>query len=256
MSAVSVLVVEDEKVVSKMVQETLNRLGYRVAGSAASGEEAVAKAGELKPSLVLMDIVLAGSMDGIQASAAIASQHGIPVVFMTAQAEDKYFRRAMETGPFGFVYKPVKDRELKAAVEIALQRRAAERKLMEAPCWLAATLRCISEVVVVTDPQGRIKFMTATAEGLCGVEQEKAQGKDLLQVFPLHDPATGTLVPAFWERYFKEEWAGSGYLRFHLSREGGEVVLGCSVTPVKGEEQCPVGVVMVFKLLPEPAHPG
>jgi CheY-like chemotaxis protein len=256
LTGVSVLIVEDEKLASRLVQETLNRLGYRVAGIAASGEEAVVKAGELRPSLILMDIVLAGSMDGIQAAAAIGSQHGIPVVFMTAQAEDRYFRRAMETLPYGFVYKPVKDRELKVALEVALARRSLERRLLDAPLWLGATLRCISEVLVAIDPQGKIRFMTVTAEALCGIPQEQAQGGDLLKVFPLHDPQSGRPCGPFWERYFKEDWAGSGYLRFHLAREGGELVLGCSVTPVKDDDQKPIGAVMVFKVLPGPVHPG
>ena len=256
MSAMSVLIVEDEKVAAKLIQETLNRLGYSVAGTAASGEEAVLKAAELQPSVVLMDIVLPGTMDGIQAAAAISGPQGIPVVFTTAQAEDRYFKKAMETAPYGFVYKPVKDRELKAALEVALQRRTLERKLLEAPFWLSATLRCISEVLVAIDREGRIRFVTVTAEGLFGLEQEKALGRDLRELLSLHDPATGEPASAFWERYFKEDWAGSGYLRFHLSRQGGELVLGCSLTPVKGEDQQPVGAVMVFKVLPEPAHPG
>jgi PAS domain S-box-containing protein len=249
MKTCSVLIVEDEKVVAKMVGETLERLGYRWAGHASSGEEAVKKVGESKPDLVLMDIVLAGEWDGIQAASEIASQYDVPVVYMTAHADERTLMRAREASPYGFVYKPVRDRELRAAIEVALDRHDLDTRLQESQQWLAATLRCISEAVVATDREGRIKFMSVIAEALAGVKQEQALGRDLLQVMPFQDPATGSSSERFWDRYLKEDELGAGYLRLDLPREGRTITVGCSLSAIRHGRQQPVGLVMVLREL-------
>jgi len=122
----SIVIVEDERVIAFHLKSQLEALGYRVAAAVSSGEEAVERAGELRPDLVLMDIHLEGAMDGIEAAGMIHADYRIPVVFLTAYAEDETLQRAQASLPFGYLVKPVEARELHATLQMALGRRAAE----------------------------------------------------------------------------------------------------------------------------------
>ena len=106
MSQVRILVVEDESVVAKDIQWSLKSLGYTIVGWASSGEEAIEKVKELSPALVLMDIVLKGDMDGVQATEYIRAHFDIPVVYLTAYADEHTLQRAKVTEPFGYILKP------------------------------------------------------------------------------------------------------------------------------------------------------
>jgi PAS domain S-box-containing protein len=126
-----ILVVEDETIVSMDLQNSLKYLGYEVVGAAVSGPEAISKADKTRPDLVLMDIILKGEMDGIQAAESIYSRLGIPVIFLTASTDDKTLQRAKVTEPFGYMIKPFEERELHSHIEIALYKHRMERQLRE-----------------------------------------------------------------------------------------------------------------------------
>jgi len=117
-----VLVVEDERIVAEDIKGRLQNLGYTVPGMARSGEEAIKKAGETRPALVLMDIVLEGKMNGIEAALVIGSRYNIPFVYLTAYADDKTLENAKVTEPYGYILKPFEDRELHTTIEIALHK--------------------------------------------------------------------------------------------------------------------------------------
>lgn len=121
-----ILVVEDETLVADDLQETLTLLGYEVPALLASGEEAIAQVTQLQPDLVLMDIRLAGAIDGIEASNIIQTQHHIPVVYLTANADSSTLDRAKVSRPFGFITKPFDEKMLSTTIEIALSRHQAE----------------------------------------------------------------------------------------------------------------------------------
>ena len=122
------LLVEDESIVALDVADQLASLGYQVTAIAASGEEAVEKATELRPQLVLMDIMLKGEMDGVAASAQILETLDIPVVFLSALSDADTLDRAKRTGPFGYLLKPFDERELHVAIECAIWRHEMERE--------------------------------------------------------------------------------------------------------------------------------
>ena len=126
-----ILVVEDETIVSMDLQNSLKYLGYEVVGAAVSGPEAIAKADATRPDLVLMDIMLKGEMDGIQAAETIYARLGIPVIFLTASTDDKTLQRAKVTEPFGYMIKPFEERELHSHIEIALYKHRMEKQLRE-----------------------------------------------------------------------------------------------------------------------------
>ncbi len=129
MSATRVMVVEDEAIVALNLREQLVRLGYKVVGVAGSGDRTLRMLGEVCPDVVLMDINIQGEIDGIETAARIPSELFIPVIYLTAYAEETTIRRAKETHPCGYLLKPFSERELHATIQMGLARREAERAL-------------------------------------------------------------------------------------------------------------------------------
>ncbi|WP_027722939.1 hybrid sensor histidine kinase/response regulator [Maridesulfovibrio zosterae] len=127
-----ILVVDDELIVNLDIQATLRRLGYTIVGDAVSGAEAIEKAAELKPDLVLMDIKLRGKMDGVEAANFIIKSYDIPVIFLTAYSDDQTLNRAKLSGPFGYLLKPFEERDLRSAIEIALYKHGMEQEFRQA----------------------------------------------------------------------------------------------------------------------------
>jgi CheY-like chemotaxis protein/DNA-binding PadR family transcriptional regulator len=123
-----ILVVEDEAIILLQLEEILHAIGYTVAGLAASGEDAIEKARRLKPDLVLMDIVMPGRMNGIEAAKIITEELDIPVVFVTSYADDTIIEKAKSVRPYGYIVKPFNELVIKATVEVALFRKTSEQK--------------------------------------------------------------------------------------------------------------------------------
>ena len=121
-----ILIVDDEAIITMQLEERLSAMGYTVAGMAPSGEEAIEKARQICPDLVLMDIVMPGKMNGIEAAKIITGELDIPVVFVTSYADDTIIEKAKHVRPYGYIVKPFNELEIKAAIEVALFRKAAE----------------------------------------------------------------------------------------------------------------------------------
>jgi len=156
MTATAILVVEDEAITAKDIQATLQDLGYAVCGLASSGAEALQKTEAERPDLVLMDIVLQGEMDGIEAARQIRANWDIPVVYLTAHSDIDTIHRASITEPYGYIIKPFNDRELHSNVEIALYKNRMERLYRET-CErieknLHGIINCISRLIRMRDP--------------------------------------------------------------------------------------------------------
>jgi len=131
MNEKQIMVVEDERIVADDIKMSLQRLGYAVCATVVSGEEAIKKAGEAHPDLVLMDIVLEGEMDGIEAAGIIRSRFDIPLVYLTAYADDKTLERAKITEPFGYILKPFEDRDVHSTIEMAFYKHKMGARLKE-----------------------------------------------------------------------------------------------------------------------------
>ena len=123
----AVLVVEDESIVAHDLQQTLASLGYDAFGIAASADEALARASEKRPDVVLIDVRIKGRTDGIKAAQLLQQRFSVPVVYLTAHADDATLERAKQTRPYGYLLKPVKPAELKSAIEIALFRHETDK---------------------------------------------------------------------------------------------------------------------------------
>lgn len=120
-----ILIVEDEVVISMEIESVLQQLGYQVAGSAMTGEDAIVRAAETRPDLILMDIRLKGDMDGITAADRIYRLYKVPVIFLTAHSDQKTLDKAIAVHPFGYLIKPFRKNELYTAIEIALYKHRA-----------------------------------------------------------------------------------------------------------------------------------
>ena len=126
-----ILIVEDENIVAKDIENTLKRMGYTVTGIASSGEEALKKVTNKQPDLVLMDIKLKGNMDGIEAAKQLRSNFNIPVVFLTSYSDEETLQRAKATEPYGFILKPFSEDDIHSTIEIAVYKHIIEKKLRE-----------------------------------------------------------------------------------------------------------------------------
>ena len=149
---VNLMLVEDERIVAFDLKRQLNSFGYSVGSVVASGEQAIDRIAEAKPDLVLMDIHLEGRMDGIEAAAAIRSRHRIPVVFLTAYAEEDTLGRALDSRPFGYLVKPCEGRELHATIQMALARHEDELIIQQSEERLQLALDAGSLGVLEWDP--------------------------------------------------------------------------------------------------------
>ncbi|MEH2234982.1 hybrid sensor histidine kinase/response regulator [Nostoc sp.] len=252
MTNAKILVVEDEAIVAKDLQYRLIKFGYTVPAIASSGEEAINKAVEMSPDLVLMDIKLKGSMDGIEAAQEIYKRLDIPVIYLTAYADENTLERAKITEPFGYLLKPFKERELQINIEITLSKHSLERQLKVNKKWLDALLRSISDGVIASDLQELVIFMNPVAENLTGWKQEEACGRNSSEVFNIanaetHNPIESPLIKVFQDGTIVELPTET----ILITKDGVEIPIDNSTAPIKDDKDNITGAVLVFRDITE-----
>jgi DNA-binding LytR/AlgR family response regulator len=129
MAKTNVLVVEDESIVSKDIQHSLKKLGYNVVGAASTGERAFELAASEKPDIILMDIMLKGNINGIETAQRVKRELNIPVIYLTAYADEATLAKAKVTEPYGYIIKPFKEVDLHTSIEMALYKYSKEREV-------------------------------------------------------------------------------------------------------------------------------
>jgi DNA-binding LytR/AlgR family response regulator len=122
----NILVIEDESIVSKDIQMSLKRLGYAICGSGSTGEEAIDLANEKKPDLILMDIMLKGKLNGIETAHIIRESLDVPIIYLTAYADESTLSKAKITEPYGYIIKPFQEIDLHTSIEMALYKHGKE----------------------------------------------------------------------------------------------------------------------------------
>lgn len=178
-----ILVVDDEATITTHLEEKLKAMGYDVVGRAASGPEAVAMARQHLPDLVLMDIVMAGEYDGIEAARILHEQLEIPTVFLTAYGDDHLIARAKSVQPLGYVLKPFQDVALKAAIDVALFNREIIKRLKESEEYWRLLAEKIEEAVIIADCRFIIFFWNRGAELIFRYQASEAVGQPVLFLF-------------------------------------------------------------------------
>ncbi len=180
---VKILIVEDEVIVARDIQKMLQTLGYGPVWTAVSGRAAIETARREIPDLILMDIRLKGHIDGIESAMIVKDEMDVPIVYLTAYADQKTLERAKVTEPFGYLLKPFNIRELHSTVEMALYKHAIVKRLKENERWLATTLNSIGDGVIASDIDGKVVLMNTIAEQLTGWKFEEAKGIPVSQAF-------------------------------------------------------------------------
>lgn len=168
----SILVVDDEPVITAQLEDMLGAMGYRVLESAGAGEEAVDFASRGHPDLVLMDIVMPGRLDGIAACEHIQRNLSIPVVLLTAFGDDDHIARARAAHPYGYILKPFQNCQIKAAIEIALERKRLELGVESA--MVAFQAKAEDSELRLREANHRIKNHLSVVAGLLGLQSEVA----------------------------------------------------------------------------------
>ena len=251
MSAVKILIVEDQIIVARDEQHILEALDYNVVGTSATGEEAIALAETLQPDLVLMDIMLKGEMDGIEAARHIRERFDIPVIFVTAYADQATLQRAKLTGPFGYILKPFEEHDLLTNIEMALYKHHMDKRLKESEQWFSATLRSIGDAVIATDADGRVKFMNPLAETLTGWKQAEAIGRKLTQVFRTKSESDLGRGEAPNARAYRYATPTNSIDTVLIPRSGSPILIDDSSAPIKDDRGNFTGLVLIFRDITE-----
>lgn len=250
LATAKILVVEDEAIVAEDITYRLRSLGYDVVGSANSGEEALRQARRTGPDLVLMDIMLKGTMDGVEAADEISRKLSLPVVFLTAHGDPATFQRAKSTVPRGYVLKPFSEADLHRNIELALGQHREASDLERARKRLFDTLRSIGEGVVTTDPFGRITLVNDAAEELIGRTTAEVAGHPIDAVLGLTHLDDNEPVPSSVTEALRLEQAVSSAAPLRLrSAKGADCIVEESASPVINAGGQTVGGIVLLRVL-------
>ncbi len=243
-----ILIVEDDRIVARDIQQQLARIGHVAVGITARGEDVATLVLENRPDLVLMDIRLEGKLDGIDVAHQIHERFGIPVIFLTAYADEETVRRARVTEPFGYLLKPFEDSQLRTTIEMALYKHAAERKLRESERRYAVTLSSIGDAVIATDELLRVTFMNPVAEKLTGWTQKEAIGLPLIEIFRIINEDTRQTVDNPAAKVLRSGVVvGLANHTMLVARDGRETPIDDCGSPIIDDGGEVTGTVLVFR---------
>jgi PAS domain S-box-containing protein len=265
-----ILPVDDEFIIAARLQDMLISFGYDVPDLAGSAEEAIDMASRLKPDLILMDIVMPGSMDGIAAAEKIRTELDIPVVFLTAHADDEHISRAKLSDPLGYIIKPFEENQLKSAIALALHKNEVDKQLKEANRTLDARVHARTAELVetnarlmeevqehkktaaalhdqtrrnetilhtamegfwITNPDGLIQEMNASAASILGYPPEELIGKSVYD----YEPKEHRGLAAHIRKVVRQ--GSGGYEVRLLHKEGNELTLEFSTNFIEMGDQ-------------------
>ncbi|MDP8963223.1 MAG: ATP-binding protein [Cyanobacteriota bacterium] len=247
MGRARILIVEDESIVALNIKNRLEGLGYAVVATSSSGEAAIQIVAQSLPDLVLMDIKLKGTIDGIEAAAQIRAHFQIPVVYLTAFSDEETVERVKLTEPYGYILKPFEARDLCTTIEISLYKHQMEQQLREREQWLATTLKSIGDAVITTDSEGLVTFMNPVAETLTCWKQEEVLGNDLTQIFQTINEKTREVVENPATLALRQGvTVGLENHTLLITKNGTEIPIDDSAAPIKNDAGNILGAVLIF----------
>ncbi len=247
-----IIIVEDEHIIAMEIQDRLERIGYEVPAIFSTGEEVVKEVKNINPDLIIMDIMLEGKMDGIEAAEKLQNQFDIPLVYLTAYSDKETLERAKITQPFGYILKPLEERELHSTIEIALYKHNIEKKLKENEEWLSTTLKSIGDAVITTDNKGKITFINSVAEILTGWSHNEALGQEAHKIFNIIDEKSHSELPDIVKKVLQEGKVTKLKSNSLLINKGKkEIPVDDSAAPIKDSEGNVNGIVLVFRDISE-----
>ena len=192
MKSVRVLIVEDDEMSAYTIRKMLVEEGFSVVGHAKSGEDAIRKTADTEPDIILMDIIIEGEMDGVQATGVIHEIYDTPIIYLTGYTDSETIERAKRTAPFAYIIKPFTKKELAITIRMALYKNKLDRKLKESENRLSTILASIPTGVISTDESGNISYLNPTAEAITRCRFSDVVKKPLWKVIELRCRLKGT----------------------------------------------------------------
>ncbi len=183
-----ILIVDDEATIILQLENYINSMGYSVAGIAGTGEESLEMAKKVKPDIILMDIVMPGNIDGIEATKKIKKELNIPVIFITSYTDEELVNRAKHVEPFGYIVKPFQESEVRAAVDVALFKKEIEKRLHESEEKYRTMVSTSKDAIVTIDSKGRIISWNNGAENIFGYKESESIGMPISNIIPENIP--------------------------------------------------------------------
>ena len=240
------LLVLDETFASEL-QVPLKRLGYQVVDSVANSQQALERVAEFQPDLVLVSIHLDGELGGISVGKQIYNQFDLPVIYISDQSGQATIRRSGGTAPFGYLFRPIDEKQILATIEVALTRHSMEKKVRESEQWLSAILHSISDGVIALDMEERIRFINPIAEELTRKKRLDVIDKPLDDVLSLvyansEERVTLSHVIAF----FQNQSLRTGFEALLLRKDGTRVPVEIFISPLT-DKDVQVGMVLAFQ---------
>jgi len=241
LSRVRLLIVEDEYILASNLQESLETFGYTVLDIVDSGKAAIQAAIALRPNIILMDIRIRGELDGIQTAEQIWHELQIPIIYVTGHSDQSTVERATLTFPFGYVLKPIREKELYVAIQTALSRYEREQ-------FFYTILQGMGDGVIVVDPKLHIKYLNSAAETLTGWRLDDAKEKLVTETIsflsePNQHPYKNPILSVFENQ--KTVYIGDGV--FLRCKNGSVLPIVDSAALLKNNEGVVTGAVMVFR---------
>jgi PAS domain S-box-containing protein len=225
----SILVVEDEPLVAYDIAFAVRSLGYEVAGIVPTGEKTLLALETSRPDLILMDIQLGGTMDGIETMENIKKLYSIPFIYLSTFSDDHTLSRAKLTEPYGYITKAFNKNDLHSMIEMALYRHRVELKAKENEELLSVTLKSISDMVLVSTLDGTILSWNKGAETLLGFSEEEVKGKNLSIISPSFHPNE---MPDILDR-LKDGEEVDHYETVRQTKSGAVVNVSEKVSPIR-----------------------
>src|ERR1035437_9771060 len=245
---VTILIVEDEKIVAMDIAGSLKSVGYEISGIVSSGREAIELVKQNPPDLILMDIKIKGDIDGIQTAEIIQSHNDIPIVYLTAFADENTLSRARITTPYGYIIKPFDKKTAHTMIEISLYKNSMERKIKENERWLSKILQFSGNAMIVTDAHGKINLMNKVAEFETGWKSDEVSGRDINEILKLSDENTkgqiNVPITSLFNDNHEQDLTKTAILTDKESKE--KLIVG-TASMIKDDKNIITGTVVVFQ---------
>jgi len=241
---IRILIVENEGLVGCDMASSLGKLGYLVTGICASGEEALEHFDEMQPDLVLLDVHLAGEIDGIETARRLQTRSSVAILYVTACADLETVTRARETHPQGYLLKPFSHDELRLAVEVAAQRHLEEKERRRREHSFFEAFQSLADGVIAADLAGGVIFMNPAAARVTGWSPQEAAGRSLNEVFRIFQ-ASGE--PAEVMSVEAEMAAGTERTVWLTTRSGHRVPIMDRGTPMRDAHGHLTGLIILFR---------
>ncbi|MBN1895807.1 PAS domain S-box protein [bacterium] len=228
-----ILVVDDEIIIAMDIRHMLESFDYEVAAVCSSGREALRLTEVHQPDLILMDIILPGEIDGIEAASQIRNRYDIPVIYMTANADARTVETARRTEPYAYLNKPIQERDLYSNIDSALYRHQMDKKLRASEENYRNLIEQINEAVFATDLEGKVTFSSAAIQAMTGFQQSEVMGRHFKDFIHPEDLAK-------IEESVKQRLAGKkGWAECRIrTKSGGYIWIHASSNPLFADGRC------------------